>query len=160
MPCSSMRQMSYEREQEEERKRKKDREAAEKKKTEERRKLKKREKARKLKEQIEELKKERERYEKAIATVKSKATSMGWLAKSTGHSNQFMLTKGPDLMEVKVLYDGQIRVNTPGTISQPNHASADGLLDSIAQALKGKWKVLTRHFHGGVAHTHTHVHTH
>jgi hypothetical protein len=44
-------------------------------------------------------------------------------------------------------------------ISQPNHKNSDGFLDEIAETLKGKWKIIQRHF-GGAAHAHGHTHTH
>jgi hypothetical protein len=149
-PCESMRQMEYEKEQlkEQERKRKiilaRQRERI----------------LERKKQEAEQRKREKERYDKAVRTIKVQSMGMGWLVTTVG-KGKFKVTKpySNDLMEINVLKDGRIQVNTPGKISMPNHASADKILDSIAQKLKGKWNVLKRHFHGvteGVRHTHTH----
>jgi hypothetical protein len=138
MPCESRRQLEYEKEKEEARKRKKKREED----------LKKRKQL------------EKERRQKAIMTVEQKARQLGWVLGKVG-AGKYRITKpySTDLMEMEILHDGRIKVNTPGKISMPNHKSADAFLDGIAKALKGKWNILTRHFHGateGAVHTHTH----
>jgi hypothetical protein len=147
MSCNTMRQLEYQKQKEEERKRKRarEKEAEDKKREAEKKKL------------------EKERYEKAIKTIKEYNGKLGWLVSSTGHPGKFRVTKpgSNDLMELEVMKNGKVRTNTPGMISQANHASADAFMDGLAKTLKGTWKIITRHFHGvtgGHVHTHTHEH--
>ena len=49
----------------------------------------------------------------------------------------FELTKGKDRMTVEVLDDGSIKTTTAGTVSPPNHGSAEFLYRQWLRALTG-----------------------
>lgn len=131
MPCEQERQLEYEREQERKRKRKK-----------------------------EEEKKKQERFQKALKTVREQAKKFGWRLTEV-RANCFVASKpySEDKMEINVLKNGIIKTNTEGTISMPNHSSAETFLGEIAKKLKAKWTIFHKHPHG-VAHGHAHTHIH
>jgi hypothetical protein len=134
-----MRNLELERDRDEERKRKRRKE----------------EEATRLKEKAAKEKTDRER---AIKTIKEQAAKRGWLLTATG-SRKFNMVKGNDRMIVEVLKNGDVNLDTPGTISTPNHKSAEDFQGSLAKILVGKWKTIKHHF-GGAAHAHGHTHTH
>jgi hypothetical protein len=107
--------------------------------------------------------KKKRRNNKAIKSIKEWNGKLGWLVKETGQAGKFRVTKpgSDDLMELEVTKSGRVRTNTPGAISQGNHASADAFMDGLAKKLKGTWKIITRHFHGAAGgHVHNHMHEH
>jgi hypothetical protein len=140
-----MRELQREREREQERKKKR----------------KKEEEAKRLKEKAD---KEKADRDKAIATIKAQTAKRGWVLTATG-ARKFNMTKGNDFMAIEVLQNGNVRVNTPGTISSANHKSADDFQDNLKKILGGTWRILKHHFvpsfgRAAVAHDHTHPHSH
>lgn len=146
-----MRDLEYEKEQEDERDRRR----------------------KKAKEQLEKAKKEKaekekKRREKAEATIREQAKKLQWILKENQmmHPGEFNLYKPgtSDHMKVTVFDDGVVRVDTPGVISPQNHPSADAFMGNLKDILKGKWvtvkKYLTNAAISGHSHTHAHGHTH
>jgi hypothetical protein len=145
MSCNTMRDLEYEREQEaeQERKRKK--------------------KRKELEAKQKEL--EKRRREKAEATIRDQAQKLQWLLKTFHfHPGVFHMYRpgSKDKVEITILEDGRVRVDSPGVISQANHPSMDAFMANLRDILKGKWRTVKQYATAG--HTHSHaeqmMHTH
>ena len=60
-----------------------------------------------------------------------------------------------DQMTVTILDDGAVKIEVFGSVSGPNHATAEGLVKAIATALGGETTIVKgKHSHGHEHHVH------
>jgi ElaB/YqjD/DUF883 family membrane-anchored ribosome-binding protein len=117
------------------------------------------EKARKEKE----LKEARARVERAREVIREQAKKKGWNLTEVSLNN-FVASKpySNDKIKFEVLKTGVIKTVTD-VISMVNHQNAEAFLGTVADLLKGKWKIRHR-YPGKEAHAHMHAtgqtHTH
>lgn len=97
--------------------------------------------------------------------VQQKAKKLGWNlrpASNTAIGRWKLIATKPftqDRIEIQMLGAGVLKITVPGTISAPNHMSAENFLREIHEAHGGEMEVRQIHSHGAHVHVHTHAHT-